>query len=433
MAPAATASERSAPIDGGRPFLDNATVGGTMMRAASFLIASSLLTSVAAAQAPADPAAVDASAAVAAPAATDPTAGTPTTPLAPTAKAEDALGSDGGGSDRPRGPRLVVLVLPLVAKRVEAAVAAALDDLVLAALAKRLELKVTSLADVNDMIAQEARRDLLGCEEVSCSAEIGGALGADRILAGSVGNLGERSYLTLRWLDAVYNETLAHASVPFTEAEAATAVRRAVSELLDGTAARDDSDRRRKLAPTFWTVELSAGLSLMLAPEPYQTELNGAARLAWGGRPSGMSMLFYAVGGLGTSYFAGERDGATGRLRYHRTQLVPFLELRAALPLAFRDRLRLYAGIGAGLDVELFAARQAGGVRPQGTLVFPELRGVAGVWHRWHRSHSVWLGYLGRLLIRGDGADSVSELVAQGSTAQTVAVHAFEVGWALHF
>ncbi len=55
--------------------------------------------------------------------------------------------------------------------------------------AVRLE-RVTTIADLNAMLQAEAAKDLLDCDDVSCAAEIGGAVGADRILAGSIGRIG---------------------------------------------------------------------------------------------------------------------------------------------------------------------------------------------------------------------------------------------------
>ena len=330
--------------------------------------------------------------------------------------------------------RLVVLVLPLVPKRVERAFAETIDDLVASELAQREQLKVTTLTDVNDLIQDEMRKDLLGCEDVACSAEIGGALGADRILAGSVGHFGESYILTLRWLDAVYNDALGRVSKEIAdEAGAPAATRAALRELLNESRAADETSARRKSRPTFWTLELSAGANVATAPEPYDIAGNASVRLAWGGRPRNVPVYFYAVGGLGYDFLLGDKPGQTGDISYGRHQLTPFLEGRAALPIGFRNRLRLVAGAGAGLSVELYSADQTGGIESSGTHVFPELRLVAGIWHRFVHHHAVFAGYRWRMQLRGDGADSVSEAIQIGSSASTFWIHAVEIGWAFHF
>jgi hypothetical protein len=275
---------------------------------------------------------------------------------------------------------------------------------------------------------------VLGCEDVACSAEIGGAIGADRILAGSVGHFGENYVLTLRWLDAVYNDALAHVSKEIAgEAGAPDATRAALRELLNESQTADATSQRRKQRPTFWTVELSGGADLATAPEPYDIEGNATLRVAWGGRPRNFPVYFYAVGGFGVDFLSGTKPGGTGTIRYSRNQLTPFTELRLALPIGFRNRLRLYAGAGAGLSVELYSAEQTGGISPSGTNVFPEVRLVGGIWHRFHHHHAVFAGYRWRMQVRGDGADSVSELIQIGSSASTFWIHAVEIGWAFHF
>lgn len=358
-------------------------------------------------------------------------AGTAATATPAAAGGEDTQ-TEGRAKSAP-ATRLVVLALPLAAKRVDPALAQSLDDLLASELAKRDYLKVTTLADIDALLQEERLKDVLGCDDVSCAAEISGAIGADRILAGSLANFGDRYVLTLRWLDAVYNQPLAHVSDEISESDALTATRRVVGTLLNDSQTVDATARSRKQAPTFWTLELSVGPDLISAPEPYNSEIQGTIRLAWGGQPRDVPIYFYLLGGFGFDYLSGGKDGPTGKISYSRTLLNPFAELRLALPIAFRSRTRLYAGVGAGLDVEFFSALQAGGQEPAGTQIFPEVRAVAGLWHRWHHGHSAWVGYRLRVLFRGDGADSVSELVRMGSSTESFWLHAIEIGWAFHF
>jgi hypothetical protein len=55
--------------------------------------------------------------------------------------------------------------------------------------------KPISSQDIKQMLAMEAMKQMLGCDDSACLAEIGGALGADYMVGGSVMLLGE-SYLT---------------------------------------------------------------------------------------------------------------------------------------------------------------------------------------------------------------------------------------------
>ena len=46
--------------------------------------------------------------------------------------------------------------------------------------------------DIEAMLDLERKKDLMGCEATSCMAEIGGALGAELVMQGQVGRLGQR-------------------------------------------------------------------------------------------------------------------------------------------------------------------------------------------------------------------------------------------------
>ncbi|MEM6531936.1 MAG: PEGA domain-containing protein [Myxococcota bacterium] len=60
---------------------------------------------------------------------------------------------------------------------------------------------VVSQDDIRSMLELEATRQSLGCTEMSCIAEIGGALGVDRMISGSVGLMGDRYVVSLRLID----------------------------------------------------------------------------------------------------------------------------------------------------------------------------------------------------------------------------------------
>src|SRR5688572_28936372 len=79
-----------------------------------------------------------------------------------------------------------VAVLDLKAVGLEADKAQALQTAlgsVLSAETARLGHQVISMADIAAMLAFEKQRYLLGCDEASCLAEIGGALGVDLMLS----------------------------------------------------------------------------------------------------------------------------------------------------------------------------------------------------------------------------------------------------------
>jgi hypothetical protein len=61
--------------------------------------------------------------------------------------------------------------------------------------------QIMTRADIASLLGLEEQRQLVGCDETSCFAEIGGALGAQYMVAGQVGRLGGRLVLTLKLLE----------------------------------------------------------------------------------------------------------------------------------------------------------------------------------------------------------------------------------------
>jgi TolB-like protein len=69
-------------------------------------------------------------------------------------------------------------------------------------------LAVTSQDDVKGLLGFERQKALLGCVETSCLAEIGGALGVEQIITGSMAKLGESIVLVLRVVDVRHGAVL---------------------------------------------------------------------------------------------------------------------------------------------------------------------------------------------------------------------------------
>ncbi len=73
--------------------------------------------------------------------------------------------------------------------------------LVTAELRKVPAFTVTSQDDIKSLIGFDRQRQMLQCAEASCLAEIGGALGVDQMVTGSIAKLGESLVLVLRAVD----------------------------------------------------------------------------------------------------------------------------------------------------------------------------------------------------------------------------------------
>ena len=89
---------------------------------------------------------------------------------------------------------LKIAVLPVVVEpSAKDRVPALIDDYVLTAVHELGGYVVIGQDDVNTMLGFERQKDLLGCDDTTCFAEIGGALGADKLLVFKV------AWLEGRW------------------------------------------------------------------------------------------------------------------------------------------------------------------------------------------------------------------------------------------
>src|SRR4051812_5628125 len=96
-----------------------------------------------------------------------------------------------------------VLVLPLgTGDGVTATLSASITDAVASEARRHQGLSVLTSRDVTSLLTAERQKQLLGCTEGSCLAELGGALGAERIISGSVAKLGTSWLLPPQLLDA---------------------------------------------------------------------------------------------------------------------------------------------------------------------------------------------------------------------------------------
>lgn len=76
------------------------------------------------------------------------------------------------------------------------------------ALAARPKTKVIAPDDVRALLEKEAQRQLLGCSDERCLAEIGGALGADVLVQGRVSKIDNGYAISLALVDATKADSL---------------------------------------------------------------------------------------------------------------------------------------------------------------------------------------------------------------------------------
>jgi hypothetical protein len=67
--------------------------------------------------------------------------------------------------------------------------------------------KVIAGRDIQSMLGFEQQKDVLGCTDASCLAEIGGALGVDRIVASHVGKVGSTYVVNIKLINIRLSDT----------------------------------------------------------------------------------------------------------------------------------------------------------------------------------------------------------------------------------
>ena len=87
-----------------------------------------------------------------------------------------------------------------------------LCDLLLEALLNRHAVRALGPSDIRAILSAEQQKTLLGCQDESCFADLAGALGADWLVAGTVGMLGDLFVLSLQLIDPNKAQVAARAS-----------------------------------------------------------------------------------------------------------------------------------------------------------------------------------------------------------------------------
>ncbi|MEL6340177.1 MAG: hypothetical protein AAFP04_03130 [Myxococcota bacterium] len=111
------------------------------------------------------------------------------------------------------------------------------NDALLDALARGLESetqrKVLTATDISALVDEATVREDLGCEDVSCLAEIGGAVGCDTVVAGSVVKDGDVWRISVRAVDVARAANLNRLSLSWPEgSESLEEVLRLAGEML---------------------------------------------------------------------------------------------------------------------------------------------------------------------------------------------------------
>ncbi len=100
-----------------------------------------------------------------------------------------------------------VAVLELKATGIDEAIAKNLTELFTSEAGQVPGFKVIGHTEVQDMVGFEIQKQTMGCSDASCFAEIGGALGVDFVVSGTIGKVGETFVVNLRLIDIKKSET----------------------------------------------------------------------------------------------------------------------------------------------------------------------------------------------------------------------------------
>ncbi|MBI5527352.1 MAG: hypothetical protein HY897_13535 [Deltaproteobacteria bacterium] len=76
-----------------------------------------------------------------------------------------------------------------------------MTDMFLGEMAKMKEARVIGSKEIDAMLGYEQKKQMAGCTDTSCMVSIGGALGVDKILMGSVGKLGASHTINLKLIN----------------------------------------------------------------------------------------------------------------------------------------------------------------------------------------------------------------------------------------
>jgi hypothetical protein len=97
-------------------------------------------------------------------------------------------------------PKLAVLQVA-GGEGVPQSTAAAITEAVVAEVRKQSRAEVITQREISSILSLENQKAMLGCQTDACMAELGGALGADRLVAGDLAKLGESFLFHLRVVD----------------------------------------------------------------------------------------------------------------------------------------------------------------------------------------------------------------------------------------
>jgi hypothetical protein len=237
-------------------------------------------------------------------------------------------------------------VLQLAARNVSPDLADLVSEAVVQEAHKLEGRRVVGMAEIRELLGFERQRQLAGCTESECLAEIAGALGVDEVLSGSIGKLGDSWLLNLRLQNLHTGATVSQASARIVGGrgeEFLDAVGPLVEQLFPG-------------------VPVKAGISRGAAPtlRAKASSLRPGVSRKWAYGTGGAALLLLGTGaafGFASRAASNDFDSLNRRAA---TEPVPVEKVTGAYDRARRDALyaNILLGVGAATalaSVLLFA------------------------------------------------------------------------------
>lgn len=238
------------------------------------------------------------------------------------------------GRAAPPAPRKIrVAVMEIRPLGTEAHKAELLSEVALTEASSLEKFEIIGRSDIASMIGFDQQKKVLGCaDDSSCLAEIGGALGVDQVLVGSLGRLGALYRVDLKLVDAKKARVLARfgESVEGSEEKLVATVQRGVRALLAPLTGDPPPPLAAKpKAPAGAAVPLPPPpAAAAAAPAPAAGTTAPAATGGWTRRTWGWTLLGTGVGlaGVGAmfglqaqaAYDAEKKASAAGDLATYR-------------------------------------------------------------------------------------------------------------------
>jgi len=269
------------------------------------------------------------------------------------------VGGVGAANAAPAGQKPVMIFSGLSAGAgISEKDATAISDFIETRVAATESYQLTGPGDLKSMLGMERQRQLLGCGETSCTAELAGAFNADRLLNGSLARVGDSVLISLTLLDT----------------RRAKAIHRVGARLKGGSLDALLDQLEPLLNDLLGRDPLAPHAATLASADAVTSSAESTLEVSLGLRVEG-EMLGIAAGGaaIAPAVVFGISTGWVGGTLTVIAQPIPGvrLEARGALP----GRVRPFIGLGATLFGTAFAPRGVLGVT---TRLGPVILGVDG-------------------------------------------------------